>query len=96
MGQQDNQCGLAHIGGFATHVGAGNHQHAPLFVQVQVIGDKGCFQHLFNHRVATTTDLDARLLREGGWNQTETVGAFCETDQRVQFGHCCSALLQRQ
>ena len=60
LGQQDDQRHLAHIGGLARHVGAGdNGDPALLLPHKGVVGHKeGVFQHPLHHRVAALPDLD--------------------------------------
>ncbi len=41
VGQDHDERGLAHVGGLAAHIGAGNDEHLALCVHAQVIGDKG-------------------------------------------------------
>ena len=54
--EQCYQRDLAHICGFAAHVGAGDKQHLARAIQFGVVGDE--LLHLcFHHRVTTTTDV---------------------------------------
>ena len=60
LGHEDDQRHLAHIGGLARHVGAGDNGHPLLLLAHEgVIGDEqAVFQHPLHHRVAALPDLD--------------------------------------
>ena len=94
MGQQHNQCGLAHVGGFTAHVRAGNDQHACGVIEVQVVGHERRAQHLLDHRVATLADAHARLIGKARAVEVEGQGAFAEVAQHIQLGQGCGAVLQ--
>ena len=71
LGHEDDEGHLAHIGGLARHIGAGDDgaQVVPV-VHVGVVGDKhGVFQHLLHHRVPPLRDAQDR----GAVHQRHTV-----------------------
>jgi hypothetical protein len=56
MGEQHDQRDLAHVGGFAAHVGAGDQQHAAHIAEARVVGDEGV-DLAFDDGVASFPDL---------------------------------------
>ena len=91
-GQQNNQGHLAHVGGFAAHVGAGNYLHALLGTQARVIGDevsagKLC-QPRLHHRVAPLSDVDAGLGHKLRGIPVQRQRTFGQGAQRVQRSQC--------
>ena len=60
LGHEHNEGHLAHVGGFACHVGAGDDGQMVLgFVHVGVVGHKeGVFQGMLHHRVAALLDVN--------------------------------------
>ena len=60
LGHEDDEGHLAHIGGFARHVGAGDDGHPLLLLpHKRVVGNKeAVFQNLLHHRMAAVPDLD--------------------------------------
>ena len=67
MGHQGNQRGLAHVGGLARHVGAGDDQHPLLPVHPGVVGHKAApRQHPLHHRVAAPFYPQAAFLVDPG------------------------------
>ncbi len=61
MREQCNQRDLAHVGGFAAHVGAGNQQCAPSVMQRGIIRRKR-IDLRFHHRMAALSDFDLRVV----------------------------------
>ncbi|MNO85325.1 hypothetical protein D3C76_766960 [compost metagenome] len=91
---QHDQGGLAHVGGFTAHVRAGNHQHARIVVQAQVIGHERRGQYLFDHGVTTLADAHAGFFDEAGAVQVKGQGALGQVAQHVQLGQGCGGVLQ--
>ena len=56
-GEDEDERRLAHIGAFAAHVGAGDDVQLAAFVEVEVVGDEGFAQVLFDHGVAALFDV---------------------------------------
>ena len=56
LGEDDDQCRLPHIGGFSSHIWAGDDQHTAGVMEQGVIGYEGVVQYLLDHQVATFTD----------------------------------------
>ena len=68
LGHEDHKGHLAHVGGLARHVGAGDDgRPVVLAVHVGVVGDKeAVLQHLLHHRVAALGDLQfVRVVHQG-------------------------------
>ncbi|KAG1549843.1 hypothetical protein G6F50_013324 [Rhizopus delemar] len=95
VGQQHDQRVLPHVGRFTAHVRAGDHQHAAVRMQVQVIRFERLFAHRFNHRVAAALDLQARLGLQFRACPVQRLRAFGEAGQHVELAQCRRALLQR-
>ena len=95
LGHEDNEGHLAHIGGLARHVRAGNDgAHILAAVHVGIVGDKeGIFQHLFHHGVAALHNGQ----RVGGVHLRHTVavggGHSSEGVEHVHLGHGGGGLL---
>ena len=53
VSEQHNDRSLSHVSGFTAHVRSSNHQHAPVLVQHQIIGNKGILQHAFDDGMAS-------------------------------------------
>ena len=96
MGQQHDQCGLAHVGRFTAHVRTGDHQHAGVVVQPQVVGHKRRGQHLLDHRVATLADTHARLFNKARAVQVQVQRPLGQVAQHIQLGQCGGGVLQRR
>ncbi|MND51666.1 hypothetical protein D3C80_426590 [compost metagenome] len=94
MRHQHNQGRLAHVGGFTAHVRAGDHQHAGVVVQCQVVGHERRGQYLLDHRVATLADAHARLVDEGRAVQVQVQRALGEVAQHIQLGQGRGGVLQ--
>ena len=95
MGQQHDHRRLAHIGGLAAHVGAGDQQHAAAVIQQAVVGDEGLFQHLLHYQVAPGGDVQGLLDDEFGFAQGQALGPLGQGSQHVQFADRGGGLLQR-
>ncbi|MNP98267.1 hypothetical protein D3C85_108810 [compost metagenome] len=95
VSEQHDQCGLAHVGGFTTHVRAGDHQHTGVVIQAQVVGHERRGQHLLDHRVTTLRDAHARLADEARAVQVKIQRTLGEVAQHVQFGQRAGGVLQR-
>ena len=95
VGHQRNQCGLAHIGTFTAHVRTGDDQHAALRRQIQRVGDKWLIQYLFNYRMATFGNANARFINEGRAGVVQGIGPFRQVNQHVECRQRARALLQR-
>ena len=68
LGHEDHKGHLAHVGGFARHVGPGEDgRPVVLAVHVGVVGDEeAVLQHLLHHRVAALGDLQfVRVVHQG-------------------------------
>ena len=65
-GQNGDQRRLAHVGGLAAHVGAGDDQQPPLRRQLAVIGDE-LLHHAFHHGVASAFHAQPRH-RQQPWS----------------------------
>ncbi len=85
MGQQHDQRGLAHVGGLAAHVGAGDDQHASLIVEVDVVGDERVFQYLFDHQVTAALDVNTRGVDKRRACQPQLIRAFGQGGEHVQL-----------
>lgn len=59
ISKQDNQGILAHVGRLASHIGAGDNQHAALRVKIKVIRLESLFTHRFHNRVTATLNMQA-------------------------------------
>ena len=94
VGEQGDQGGLAHVGGFAAHVGARDDQHSVAVVQVQVVGDEGGVLQVLHHRVAALGDGDARLVTERRRIEAQALGAFGEIGEDVQLAQRPRGVLQ--
>ena len=96
MRQQHNQCGLAHVSGFAAEIRAGHDQHPPLFrFKLQIIGHKRLVQHLFHHRVTTGLNRNARFSDQFRRIPAQRGGAFGQIAQDIQFRQYGGAGLKR-
>ncbi|MNQ03551.1 hypothetical protein D3C85_162540 [compost metagenome] len=95
MGQQHDQRGLPHIGGFTAHVRPGDDQHARVVVEAQVVGHEGRGQHLFDHRMTALLDAHAGFVDEAWPVEVEVQCALAQVAQHVQFGQGRGAVLQR-
>ncbi|MNG01285.1 hypothetical protein D3C84_842570 [compost metagenome] len=95
MRQQHNQSGLTHVGGFTAHVRAGDHQHARVVVQAQVVGHERRGQHLLDHWMTALADAHARLTDEARAVQVEVQRTFGQVAQDVQLGQGAGGVLQR-
>ncbi len=93
MGQQHDQRGLAHIGGFTAHVGACDDQHPAIPLKPDGVGDKGIAHHLFNDRMAARLDQDLILVDEGRAAVVEALGPLRQVGQHVQLRQCSGGLL---
>ena len=96
MRQQYDQCGLTHIGGFTAHVRTGDHQHAGVIVQRQVVGDERRGQYLLDDRVAALHDAHARLADKTRAVQVKVQRALGEVAQHIQLGQGGGGVLQRR
>ncbi|MNF71938.1 hypothetical protein D3C84_538970 [compost metagenome] len=96
VGEQDYQCGLAHVGRLTAHVRAGDDQHAGGVVQGQVVGHEGRVQHLLHHRMAALVDAHAGLVDEARTVQVEVQCTLGEVAQHVQLGKGGCGVLQRR
>ncbi|KPM74586.1 hypothetical protein AOG27_21010, partial [Pseudoalteromonas lipolytica] len=94
VGEQHDQRCLAHVGGLAAHVGAGDHQHAAVVAHHQVVGHEGSVGDSLHHRVATAADGDARGLGQVRAHELQGAGALGEGAQHVQRRQCPSAGLE--
>ena len=95
VGEQGNQRGLAHVGGFTAHVRASDDHHTAGIVQMQAVGHEGVIQHLLHHRVAAIDNLDdGFLVHQLRAYPVQCLGAFCQGGQHIQFGHGSGAALQ--
>ncbi|MNS44574.1 hypothetical protein D3C72_770190 [compost metagenome] len=95
--QQHDQSGLAHVGGFTAHVRTGDHQHARVVVEAQVVGHERRGQNLFDHWVTTLGNAHARLADEARAVQVEVQCTLGQVAQDVQFGQgACGVLQGRQ
>ena len=61
--EQHDQRVLAHVGRLAAHVRAGDHQHAAVVVQHQVVGFERLAAHRLDHRMAAAFDAAGRVRR---------------------------------
>ena len=95
IGHQHDQRRLAHEGGFAAHVRAGDDQDVALLVHHQVVGHEGCFADLFDHRVAPAADRQPGVVAKAGAAQIEALGALGKAAQHVESGDAVRAVLQR-
>ena len=86
MGQQHDQCSLAHKSGLAAHIRAGDHRESLRVVQVEVIGDKGLRGGLLDHRVTPRADIDSRLVVQLRCGEVQRVGPFGQAEQDIQRG----------
>ena len=83
--EQCNQCDLAHVGGFAAHVRAGDQQHAASIIQRGVIGCE--LIHLrFHHRMPPLRDADLRLVGKLRRAEIQRGGAFGKGGEHIEFG----------
>ena len=94
VGEQHDQRHLAHVGGFAAHVGAGDDQQAPVHVQAQVVGHEGSVQGLFHHRMAPGLDLQYRFRNQFRLAPVQAQGPFGQAQQAVQRGDRGNRVLQ--
>ena len=85
VGQQHDQRGLAHVGGLAAHVGAGQHHHPVALVEHAVVGHEMLDRRL-HHRMAAAADLDARQAGELGRHPAQGLRAQRERGQHVDLG----------
>ncbi|OQA90348.1 MAG: hypothetical protein BWY28_00275 [bacterium ADurb.Bin236] len=85
MRHQGDQGGLAHIGGFSGHVGAGDDEQALLPAHQGIVGHEGALRHRpLDHRVAALPDFQAPLAVEGGPGVAVFLRAARQSLQRVQ------------
>ena len=93
--QHRNQRDLAHVGGFAAHVGAGDDKHAPAGVQLQIVGYEGRLAETLDHRVACAAQPQHRFIDQLRLAPVEARGAIGERAQCVDLGKRHGGGLQR-
>ncbi len=101
VGEQHDQRVLPHVGAFAAHVRAGDHQHAAgalrrRVAQLQVVRLERLLAYFFHHRVAAAFDLDAGLVAQLRCAPVQRLGAFGQRAQHVELGHRGGGGLQRR
>ncbi len=94
--QQHDEGGLAHVGGLAAHVGAGDDQHAAPGVELQVVGHERRVREAFHHRMPAALDRDARFRAQGRRRPFERAGAFGERRERIELGERGGGVLHGQ
>ena len=98
-GEQSNHSNLAHVGGFAAHIGAGDDLHARFGVQVCVVGHEGFVHDLcqarFNNRMTAACNLNTRLGDERGRAPVEGERALGQSAERVKCGQRSSGFGER-
>ena len=62
MSEQSYDRVLTHIGGFSSHIGSGNKQHAPLLIEQGIVCNKGFLQHLLYHQMPSRDDFEHLLV----------------------------------
>ncbi len=93
MREQCDEGDLAHVGGFAAHVGAGDEQRATRVVERGVVGRE--LIHLcFHHRMPAFDDVDLRIIAELWRAVIQRGGALGEGGEHVQFGDSGGDALQ--
>ena len=83
---QYHQSRLAHIGGLAAHIRAGNDQHAPFIIEAQIIGHEGLVQNPLHHWMSCLQKLDAWLINKLWPGVIERLGAFSKIHQHINLG----------
>ena len=91
----DKKRGLADVGGFSRHIGAGDDHHAVvLAVQKRIIRDKPfSFHGAVKHRMAPGTDVQEIVVGDLRAAVGVALGAVGERAENVYFGECGSAQL---
>ena len=95
VGQQHDQRVLPHVGRLAAHVRAGDHQHAPAFVQHQIVGLERFLAHRLDHRVPSALDAQAGRFVQFRLRPVQFLCTFGEGGEHVQFAQRGSAALER-
>ncbi len=98
MGEQHDERGLAHVGGFAAHVRSGDDEHAPRLIEIQIVivGDEGLIQASLHHRVAPGDDVDPRRVVELRLAVIQRIGALGKVNQHVELGERAGGALKRR
>ena len=86
MREQHDQRGLAHIGGLAAHVRAGDQQQAAVVVQFGVVGDERRVGKALHDGMPAAGDLDARRVGQRGRDPVIVERAAAERAEHVQTG----------
>ena len=94
--QQHDQRHLAHVGGLAAHVRAGDQQDALRVVQRQVVVDERTVGQALDHRVPAAVDGNARRLLQLRLDIAEALRPLGQVGQRVQLRQRGGRRLQRR
>ena len=92
--QQHDVGDLAHIGGFAAHIGAGNQHQAAALVQPRVVRREAGDLH-FDHRMAAVVDFDAGVIDKLRRAVVVLDGKTGKAAQHIERGGGFGALLQQ-
>ena len=95
MSEQNYKSCLAHVSRFTAHIGAGNNQQSSLWIEFQIIGDKGISADFFYDGMPTFLYLNAHFLCQFGALVTQALSSLGQVGQYVYFCNRLGGLHQR-
>ena len=84
--EQHDERNLTHVGGFAAHVGAGDDEQTPCFVELDVVRHKRRIERGLHHRMTPVLDDDSRRGAEFRRAPVQVIRARGEVGEHVELG----------